>query len=185
MKAPSMHIQKPYWEKLSKFSQLSFCQAIFLLNQTPSCIFSMCLHCIGKVSNDSIKSCGRSWSAHEGTVYAYTKALLGKIVQVLTAVIMSKIIFSKSNSTMRMFNVSTLYWQSIKSFHQKLWQTLIGPWRHHLCIYISLIRGKLSKFSQLSFCEKLFFSETNSFMHMFNVSTLYRQSIKFLHQKLW
>ena len=29
------------------------------------------------------------------------------------------------------------------------------------------------------------FSEPNSFMHMFNVSTLYRQSIKLLHQKLW
>ena len=25
----------------------------------------------------------------------------------------------------------------------------------------------------------------NSFMHMFNVSTLYPQSIKLLHQKLW
>ena len=53
------------------------CQYFF--NQTPSCIYSMCLYCIGKVSNFSIKSCGRSWSAHEGTIYAYTKALLGKI----------------------------------------------------------------------------------------------------------
>ena len=25
----------------------------------------------------------------------------------------------------------------------------------------------------------------NSFMHMFNMSTLYRQSIKLLHKKLW
>ena len=65
-------------EKLSKFSQLSFCQKLFFLNQTPSCIFQMCLHCIGKVSYCSIKSCGRRWSAHEGTINAYTKALLGK-----------------------------------------------------------------------------------------------------------
>ena len=65
-------------EKLSKFSQLSFCQKIFFLNKTPSCICSMCLHCIGKVLNCSIKSCGRGWSAHEGTIYAYTKALLEK-----------------------------------------------------------------------------------------------------------
>ena len=50
----------------------------FFPNQTPSCICSMCQHCIGKVSNCSIKSCGWSWSAHEGTIYAYTKALLGK-----------------------------------------------------------------------------------------------------------
>ena len=34
---------------------------------------------------------------------------------------MSKIIFSEPNSFMRMFNVSTLYRQSIKLFHQKLW----------------------------------------------------------------
>ena len=115
-------------EKLSKFSLLSFCQKLFFLNQTPSCICSMCLHCIGKVSNCSIKRCGRSWSAHEGTIYAYTKAL---------------------------------------------------------CIYKHLIREKLSKFSQLSLCQKLFFSEPNSFMHMFNVSTLYRKSSKLFHQKLW
>ena len=36
--------------KFSKFSQLSFCQKLFFLNQTPSCICSMCLHCISKVS---------------------------------------------------------------------------------------------------------------------------------------
>ena len=57
---------------------LSFCQKLFFLNQTPSCICSMCLHCIGKVSNLSIKSCGRSWSAHEGTTNAYTKDLSWK-----------------------------------------------------------------------------------------------------------
>ena len=53
----------------------------------------MCLYCIGKVSNCSIKSCGRSCSAYEGTIYAYTKALLGKIV--LTAGILSKNIFAE------------------------------------------------------------------------------------------
>ena len=38
----------------------------------------MCLHCIGKVTNCSIKSCSRSWSAHEGTINEYTKAQIGK-----------------------------------------------------------------------------------------------------------
>ena len=76
-----MLIQTLIREKLSTFSQLSFCQKLFFLNQIPSCICSMCLHCIGKVSNCSIQSCGRSWSAHEGTIYAYTKALLGKNCQ--------------------------------------------------------------------------------------------------------
>ena len=60
MKAPSMHIQKPNKGKLSKFSRLSFGQKLFFLNKTPSCICSMCLNCIGKVSNCSIISCGRS-----------------------------------------------------------------------------------------------------------------------------
>ena len=35
-----------------------FCQLFW--NQIPSCICSMHLHCLGKVSNCSIKSCGRS-----------------------------------------------------------------------------------------------------------------------------
>ena len=38
----------------------------------------MCLYCIGKVSNCSIKRCCKSRSANEGTINAYTKALLGK-----------------------------------------------------------------------------------------------------------
>ena len=32
---------------------------------------------------------------------------------------------------------------------------------------------------------KIMFSEPNSLMHMFNVSTLHRKSIEWLHQKLW
>ena len=103
-------------EELSKFSQLSFCQKIFILNQTPSCICSMCLHCKGKVSSCSIKSCGRSWSAHEGTIYAYTNTLLGKNCLSFHCCHLS-IFFSKANSFMHMFNVSKLYRQSIKLFH--------------------------------------------------------------------
>ena len=114
-------------EKLSKFSQLSFRQKLFFLNKTPSCICSMCLHCIGKASNCSIKSCGRSWSAHEGTIYAYTKALLGKNCRSSHSCHFVKNIFSELNSFMHMFNVSTLYKKSIKLFHQQLWKELIGP----------------------------------------------------------
>ena len=51
---------------------------IQFFNQTPSCLRSMCLHCEDIVLNYWIKSCGRSWWAHEGTIYAYTKAILGK-----------------------------------------------------------------------------------------------------------
>ena len=45
----------------------------------------------------------------------------GKFVKVLTAVISSKNIFSKPNFFMHMLNVSTLYRQSIKLLHKKLW----------------------------------------------------------------
>ena len=113
----------------------------------------MCLYCIGKVSNCSIKSCGRSWSAYEGTIYAYTKALLGKNCLRSHSCHFVKNYFF----TNHMFNVSTLYRRSIKLFHQKLWKELIGQWRHHQCIYKSPIREQLSQFSHLSFCQKLFF----------------------------
>ena len=60
MKALSMHIQSHIRENFSKFSKLSFCQKLVFLNQTPSCICSMCLYCIGKVSNCTTKSYHRS-----------------------------------------------------------------------------------------------------------------------------
>ena len=49
------------------------------------------------------------------------KPYKGKNVLVLTAVILSKIIFSESNYFMHMFSVSILYRQSIKLLRQKLW----------------------------------------------------------------
>ena len=75
IKALFMHIQKPYKE-ISSHS--CYFVNFFFFNQTPSCICSMCLYCIDKVSNCSIKGCGRKKLANEGTIYAYTKALLGK-----------------------------------------------------------------------------------------------------------
>ena len=71
-------------------------------------------------SNCSIKSGGRSWLAHEGTIYAYTKALLGKNCLSSHSCHFVKIILCEPNPFMNIFNVSTLYWQSIKLFHQKL-----------------------------------------------------------------
>ena len=93
MKALSMHIQNLIREKLSKFSQLSLCQKLFFLYQTPSCICSMCLHCTSKVS-----------------------------------IVPSKAVVSVD----RPMKAPSMHIQN-------------------------LIREKLSKFSQLSFCQKLFF----------------------------
>ena len=141
MKALSCIYKNLVREKLSKFSQLPFCQKLFFLNQTTSCICSMCLYCIGKVSNCSIKSCGRSWSAHEGTIYAYSKALLGKNCLSSHSCHFVKNYLFEPNSFMHMFNVSTLYRQSINLFHLKLWYELIGPWRHYHA-YTKALLGK-------------------------------------------
>ena len=83
---------------------------------------------------------------------------------------------------MHMFNVLKLYKK--KYLIAPLEAVVEVDWSMKaLCIYKSLIREKLS--SQLSFCQKNVFCEPNSFMHMFQLSTLYRQSIKLAHQKLW
>ena len=50
IKALSMHIQKPYVKNC-----LMSHTCIFFFNQTPSCICSMCLYCVGKVSNAPLK----------------------------------------------------------------------------------------------------------------------------------
>ena len=42
------------------------------------------------------------------------------MVKVLTAVILSKTIFSEPNFFMHMYNVSTLYKKGIKFFHQNV-----------------------------------------------------------------
>ena len=131
-----------------------FVKNYFFLNQTPSCICSMCLHCIGKVSNCSIKSCGRSWSAHEHTIYAYTKALLGK---------------------------SCLSSHSCHFVKNYFFLNQIPSCICSMCLHCI---GKVSNCSIKS-CGKIIFSEPNSFMHLFNVSTLYMKSIKLFHQKLW
>ena len=49
-----MHIQKPYKGIIVKVLTVVILSKLFFVNQTPSCICSMCLHCIGKVSNCSI-----------------------------------------------------------------------------------------------------------------------------------
>ena len=48
--------KSPIREKLSAFSKLSFCQKIIFLNQIPSCMSSMCLHCIGKYQIAPLKA---------------------------------------------------------------------------------------------------------------------------------
>ena len=144
----------------------------------------MCLYCIGKVSNCSIKSCGRSWLAHKGTINAYTKALLGKnSLSSHICRLIKKKIFNQTPSckcSMCRYFIGKVSNCSIKSCGRS-WSAHEGT----IYAYTKALLGKLSKFSQLSFCQKIISSESNSFMHMFNVSTLYRQNIKLLHQKLW
>ena len=57
---------------------------------------------------------------------------------------------------MHMFNVSTLYRQSIQLFHQNLWYELIGPRRPYLCIYKTLL-GKHCLNSHSCLLSKIIF----------------------------
>ena len=57
---------------------------------------------------------------HTWKLYINIKAYIGKKVYILIHVILSKIIFSKPNSFMHMFNVSILCRQSIKLLYQNL-----------------------------------------------------------------
>ena len=66
------------------------------------------------------QNCGKSWSAHEGTIYAYTKAILGKIVEVLMAVTLSFFLTKLNHTYVKCVDI-VQYMQSIKSLHQKLW----------------------------------------------------------------
>ena len=47
---------------------------------------------------------------------------------------LSKINILASKFLTQMFNVSILYKQSIRLFHQKLWYKLISPHMHYVCI---------------------------------------------------
>ena len=64
--------------KMAKFKMLSFCQKIFLWHQTSSCKFSMCLHCVCKVSDGFSKSSCTSWFPRACTIWALTKTLIQK-----------------------------------------------------------------------------------------------------------
>ena len=163
---------------------MSFYQKLFFPNQTPSCICSMCLYCIGNISNCSIKSCGRSWSAHEGTIYAYKKALLGEN-------------YLSSNSCHFVKN----YIYQTKLFHAYVQYVYIVAAKYQIVPSKAVVgvdqpikapsmhiqkpyKWKIVKVLIAVILSKIMFFQPNS-MHMLNVSILKRQSIKFFHQKLW
>ena len=163
---------------------MSFYQKLFFPNQAPSCICSMCLYCIGNISNCSIKSCGRSWSAHEGTIYAYTKDLLEE-----NCLSSNNCYFVKKkipNQTPSCICSICLHWSckvsncSIQSCG-KSWSAHKGT-THANTKAIYIIKKKMSSSHS---CHFFIFFQPDSFMHMFNVSILNRQSIKMLQQKLW
>ena len=139
----------------------------------------MCLHCIGKVSNCSIKSCGRSWSAHEGTIYAYTKALLGK---------------NSLSSHSCHFVKKYFFWTKLLHAYVKCVyivyvkyqiappKAVVGDDRPIYANTKALLGKNCLSSHSCHFVKKNFWTKL---LHMFNVSTLYRESIKLLHQKLW
>ena len=135
---------------------MSFYQKLYFPNQTPLCICSMCLYCIGNISNCSIKSCGRSRSAHEGTIYAYTKALLGENCLSSNSCHFVKNYFFQT----KLLHAYVQYVYIVAAKYQIApSKAVVGvdrPIKALSCIYKSHISEKLSKFSQLSFCQKIF-----------------------------
>ena len=83
-----------------------------------------------------------------------------------------------------MFNVSTLYRQSIKMLHQIAVVGVDGP-KKAISMHIQKqFKGMIVEILIAVILSKKSFFQPDSFMHMFNVSILYRQSIKMFHQKL-
>ena len=113
--------------------------------------YAQCVNIICKVSNCSIKRCGRSWLAHEGIIYAYTKALLGKI--------------SRSSHSCLFFRNYFFWTKLLHAYVQCVYivqakyqivpsKAVVGidqPMKALSMHIQSHIREKLSKFSQLSF----------------------------------
>ena len=135
---------------------MSYYQKLYFPNQTPLCICSMCLNCMGNISNCSIKSCGRSRSAHEGTIYAYTKALLGENCLSSNICHFVKNYFFQT----KLLHAYVQYVYIVAAKYQIApSKAVVGvdrPIKALSCIYKSHISEKLSKFSQLSFCQKIF-----------------------------
>ena len=159
---------------------MSIYQKLFFPNPTPSCICSMCLYCIGNISNCSIKSCARSWSAQEGTIYAYTKALLGKNCLCFNSCHFVKIYFFQTkllHAYVQCIYIVAAKYQIAPS------KAVVGVDRPIKALSIHIQKSYKRKLCKFSFCQ--LFLQPDSYMHMFNVSILYRQSIKWFHQKLW
>ena len=117
-KYKNIHTWSFYILNLVPENYLSFHSCHFF-NQTPSCICSICLYCVGKVSN------------------CWTKAVVGvdRPIKALSKLIQ-------------------------KPYKEKI------VLNSHSCNFVKII-------------------QPNSFMHMFNESSLFRQSIKLIQQKLW
>ena len=85
---------------------------------------------------------------------------------------------------MHMFNVSTLCRQSVELFHQKALVQVDWPIK---ALSMHTYTNKPEKNVKVLIAATLsiiLFWKPNSFMHMFNVSVLCRQSIKMFYQKL-
>ena len=130
---------------------MSFYQKLYFPNQTPLCICLMCLYCIGNISNCSIKSCGRSGLAHEGTICL----VKGNCLSSNSCHFVKNYFFQT-----KLLHAYVQYVYIVAAKYQIApSKAVVGvdlPIKALSCIYKSHISEKLSKFSQLSFCRKIF-----------------------------
>ena len=93
IKALAMHIQKPYKGIIVYVLQAVILSKLFFVNQTPSCICSMCLHCINKASHATSKAVVGVDQSIKALAMHIQKPYKGIIVYFLQAVILSKLFF--------------------------------------------------------------------------------------------
>ena len=82
---------------------------------------------------------------------------------------------------MHIYNMSVIYLQSIKRIHWKLKEELISQSMH--CQYYGkhLAVKKIGKVKNAVNLSKIIFSALKFFMHIFDMSVTYLQSIKRIH----
>ena len=165
---------------MAKFIKLSFCQKLIFWHQPSSCKCSMCLHCVGKVSDQIVSAKAVvqvDWPAyalsmHKQTPLRITKGNNSKRIGPLPLFFYYKYSFCGQFVDINVFakfdEIPSLPVQGIKEKPQ-----CCGKQEKHGLVHKAVILSKIN------------FLTSNFFMQMFNVSTLCRQSIRLFQQKPW
>ena len=85
---------------------------------------------------------------------------------------------------MHIFIMSVTYLQSAEKIQWKLLEELISQSMPFQPLFTWCSHPKMAKLKTLKVCQKIFFSASNFFMHIFNMSVIYQQSVEKIQWKL-